>query len=458
MHLGKFIVFISIIAAFCGFAPLASQAAGPSDGQAEILNPGDHPLPITAGETIGIDEAVAIALKWNPSIRAAEGVTRAAGSLIGQAKSNYYPQVSLQAAQQEYSLSNHNISTPGQSGRLSLSGFTSTATVSQNIWDFGRTADTVKVQKYNFHSSEEDLQTVREGIVLQVKQAYYALLGAQRNLSVAGMVVDQFQQHLNQAEAFHQAGTKPKYDVTQAQVNLSNAKLSRIVAKNAVDVARAGLNTIMGVPNAPAYNVVDVLSFQKYEITFPGALAQAYVNRPDLKSLLFRENSARESINLARTGYYPALSGSASYGYTGDRLPFDSYWTAGISMNFPLFSGFLTKYQLIQARENLDVASSDEQALRQSIYLEVQTDYLNLEAAGERVSAAQLTAAQAKENLDIANGMYKYGVGSPLDVTDALTAFSSAETAYTSALYDYKTAQASLEKAMGLYSYGGVGK
>ena len=114
----------------------------------------------------------------------------------------------------------------------------------------------------------------------------------------------------------------------------------------------------------------------------------------------------------------------------------------------------MTKYQLIQARENLNTLSANETSLRHAIFLEVQTDYLNLGEARQRVGAAKLVVDQAKENLDVATGMYKYGVGNALDMTDALISYSSAQTSYVSALYDYKIAQANIEKAMGLYGGG----
>ena len=444
---GKFIAFFlpAALAVFFLFAPGAGWAQPSVD------------LTIKAGETLTLDKAIHISLALNPDILAAMGTEKAARSLIGQAKSNYYPQVSLAASQQEYSLTNHN-ATSGQttSGgkNLALSGFTTDASVSQNIYDFGRTAAQVKTQKYAWNSTRQDLESVRENVTLLVKQAYYALLQAQRNIDVANTVVGQLEQHLKQAAAFHEAGTKPKYDVTLARVNLSNARLNLIVVKNDAAIARANLNNVMGVPGAPAYNAEDNLGFRKYDVKFAEALKMAYANRPDLKSLVFRERAAQENISFAKAGYYPALSGTASYGYTGESLPLNSYWTAGITISFPVFSGFLTKYQLIQSRENLHVLGANEESLKQSIFLEVQTDFLNLKEAEERVSAAKLVADQAKENLDVVNGMYKYGVGNALDVTDALTTYSSAQTSYIAALYDYKTAQANIEKAMGLYGGG----
>ncbi len=62
-------------------------------------------------------------------------------------------------------------------------------------------------------------------VVLNVKQAYYQVLKTKRNLVVAGETVKQFQQHLEQAKAFYEVGTKPKFDVTKAEVDLGNAQL-----------------------------------------------------------------------------------------------------------------------------------------------------------------------------------------------------------------------------------------
>ena len=84
------------------------------------------------------------------------------------------------------------------------------------------------------------------------------------------------------------------------------------------------------------------------------------------------------------------------------------------------------------------------------IRLEVEQAYSNLIEATEGIATAQLTVRQAEENFDLANGRYASGVGNPIEVTDALVALSNARTTHIAALTGYKTAQASLEKAMGV--------
>jgi outer membrane protein TolC len=127
----------------------------------------------------------------------------------------------------------------------------------------------------------------------------------------------------------------------------------------------------------------------------------------------------------------------------------DQGWSVGAQLSVPLFSGYLTKYQVEEARANLDVLAANEALIRQTIYQEVKQAWLNLQEAADRIATAELTVRQATENLDLANGRYAYGVGNPIEVTDALVSVSNAKTAHIAALYDYRLAQASLEKAAG---------
>jgi outer membrane protein TolC len=93
---------------------------------------------------------------------------------------------------------------------------------------------------------------------------------------------------------------------------------------------------------------------------------------------------------------------------------------------------------------------ANEQSLRLDIYSQVQQGYLTLREAEESIGTSELTVRQAKENVELATGRYQAGVGSPLEVTDALVGLNNAQVAYTQALTDYKNAQASIEKAIGV--------
>jgi outer membrane protein len=407
---------------------------------------------IAPGETLTLSKCIDIALKKNPGIIAAVNTVDVNRSRVGEARSAYYPQVSAAASYNRYY--SGAVSAPSATfGGYRYDQYTGSVTLNQNILDFGKTSSSVDIAKYNFESSRDDLSTTENATVLSVKQAYYGVLQARRNRDVAADVINQFQLHLEQAKGFYDVGTRAKIDVIKAEVDLSNAKLSLINAENALKIAWVNLNTAMGVPDAPDYALEDNLLFHQYVITLDEATAKAFENRPDLKSTIAKRQAAESNVSFARSGYYPVLSGSASYTKTGiDESPneLNKGWQAGVLLTFPLFSGFLTSHQVAEARSSMYVLRANEESVRQQILLDVRQSYLNLQAAEASIATSELAASQAKENLDLANGRYAAGVGSPVEVSDAFATYVTAQANYTSSLANYKIAQANIERAMGL--------
>jgi len=404
---------------------------------------------IKRGESLNLERCIEVALKIQPAIMAAMSSTDASKSRIGQAQANYYPQIDWTSSASRSSVGTRT-SFGFETRSVTFSSYSTGVNLNQNIFDFGKTSTQVKIQRLNYDSSVSDLDNILDQVTFNVKQAYYGVLQARRNRDVSAESVKQFQQHLDQAKGFYEVGTKPKFDVTKAEVDLSNAKLNLITAVNAVKLAVSSLNNAMGVPDAPEYEIEDNLSYKKYEMTFEDAVSKAYETRPDLKSVIAKRQSAERSIDLARKDYFPVLTGTAGYDYAGNEFPLQKGWNIGATLSFPIFSGFLTKYQVEEAKANLNVLLANEETLRQTVFLGVQQAYLSLRDAEEKIPTAELGVKQAEENFEIANGRYAAGVGNPIEVTDAEVSLLTSKLSYIQALYNYKVSQASLAKAMGL--------
>jgi TolC family type I secretion outer membrane protein len=403
---------------------------------------------ITPGQLLTLDRCLEIALKSHPDILAASHTVRIGDSRIGQAQSDYYPQVYFQT--------NYSRAQAYKSGVSNLAGasqtdlYTGRLNLTQNIYDFGRTSARVGVANFNRDSYRQDLENVTSLVVLNVKQSYYDVLQSEENRRVSAETVEQFQRHLEIAKGFFEVGLKPKFDVTKAEVDLSNARLNQIRAENDLRIARVTLNNAIGMPDAPEYVLENNLLFEKHEPVYQEALKAAYDNRPDLHSLILRESAARQSLDLARAGHYPTLTGNAGYGYGGSEFPLGEGWNIGGSLNIPIFNGFLVENQISESKAAIDVISANVESLKQQIRLEVDQAFSNLREATNRIDTTELTVRQARENLELAEGRYASGVGSPIEVTDALLALSNARTSYTSALADYQNYLAALERAMGM--------
>ncbi|MBI1996443.1 MAG: TolC family protein [Deltaproteobacteria bacterium] len=156
----------------------------------------------------------------------------------------------------------------------------------------------------------------------------------------------------------------------------------------------------------------------------------------------------------ARRGHLPDVIFDGSYGRRntsggGNTFPLTVSWQAQLSLNIPIFDGFRTTNRVEESLHNYYVIKSQEEQQRQQVALDVEQSYLRLVELQERIKANEAAAKAAKENLDLANGRYQVGVGSIIEVTDAQTLYTDAQTTYVRALYDYKIADAQLIRAIG---------
>ncbi len=410
------------------------------------------------GKPLNLEQCVELALKYQPLLQASQASIAAQKARVEQALAAYYPQVNFNST---YNTSTANFGTVGgTAARAGVSRYSWTfydifsmgPSVNQLIYDFGRTSNTVKINRENQNASEQDFQTTIQNVVLNVKQAYYGVLQSLALIKVAEETSDQNQKRLDQAKGFFQAGTRPKIDVTNAEVNLANVQLALIRAKNNYQVARVNLNNAMGLREDLNFAIEPILEFKPKGVSLEEILQSAYARRPEILQIKARQRSQEASIDLARSSYYPTLSGNASNLYRTD-TPFRDFawdWSFGATLTVPIFSGFSTPAQIAEAKANLKNLEAQEETLRQNIRLEAEQAYLSHKEAMERISVTEKTLDQAKENYDLASGRYQVGVGQPLEITDAEVLLANARANHIQALYDYKVAEAQIDKAMGV--------
>jgi outer membrane protein len=425
-----------------GDRPVAeAQGSAPSPVASDLL-----PAPVLSpGENLTLRQAVEIARRLQPEILAAQGGVMAGEGRVGQARSDYFPRIDGLAGYSRVSPA------VGADANGSFNQYSAGIAANQLIYDFGRTSSRIAVQKSNLDSFRADMAAVDDQVIFNVILAYYDMLRAARNREVAEENVRQFDRHLTQATGFFQAGLRPRYDVTKAEVDLSNARLNLIRAENGLRLARVVLNNAMGLPDAPAYEVEDILGFRQFGLPLETALTVAAEKRPDLQALVLRRRAAEQALVLAGKGNYPFIAANATAYYAGEEMgDLKDGWDAGVALSIPIFNGHQTRYQAQEARANLTILAAHERSLRQAIYRDVHLGYLNLQEAEERVHTGELIVRQAEENYEIAAGRYNAGVGNPVEVADAEVILVNARISHIQALYDYRLAQTDIERAIGM--------
>ena len=394
-----------------------------------------------------LDKCIELALGNNPQINAAFHDILASDARIKQVWANYFPQLSWQTG---YTKIKQLQLSDALGQNLTFNYYIlGQVTLQQMLYDFGVTQNQATIKRLDYEAYKTTLSATINDVIYQTKDAYFNLLFAFENRRVAEDTVKKFEMFYNQAKAFYEIGMNPKVDVTIAEVNLSNAKLQLIQADNAVNLAVAKLNNVMGVPFIDKYNVQERLKYQPVDVTFNKSVEIARDARPELKLAELKVESANQTMKLVKKSYFPTLSVEGQYQRGGKSWNSNYGYNIGGYLNFPTINGMLIKNEIKEARYLYDKEIANAKNTQNSIYLEIQNAYLTLEEKKNQMPVAILGVKQAKENYELSYGRYRVGEASPTELKDAQKNYQQAQLTYYNALYQYNSSKAALEKAIG---------
>ena len=329
-----------------------------------------------------------------------------------------------------------------------------------NVLQSGYSLDTTGKLKHNrrsagygLNAADLTLENTKQAVKLTTTQAYYQLLEYRNLIEVSQEAVDTLQEHLNNVNAQYRVGTVAKSDVLASEVQLADAQQSLVNSQNNYDVAMATLNNIIGLPSDTLLNVKDSLQYTPYDLNLDDCTVYALDNRPDGIVADYEVEQAKESVEMAKAGYRPDVS-AALVKNIQDEHEFGhdqaETWTAGFTASWNIFDNGVTQSSIETAKAALRAKEEAAAASKEQIQLDVRQQYLSLLAAEKNIHTTSKAVEQAEEDYKIAQVRYSAGVDTNLAVMDAQEKLTSARTNYYTALYNYNTSKAALDKAMGI--------
>ena len=396
---------------------------------------------------VNLDDCIRLALGNNPRIQSAMQDVFASDARVKQAWSNYFPQFSWQSGYsriRQLQLSDvfrenliYNYWVLGQ-----ISG-------SQLLYDFGITQNQVSVRKIDNLAYRIILTGTINDVIYNVKDSYFNLQYTIAAKDVAEKNLKQHTMIYEQAKAFYYAGVKPKVDVTMAEVNLSNAKLSLIQADHTVKIAMAKLNNAIGIPYFTKYTLSDKLQYDNYKIEFSKIIEICEKSRPEFQLADVKVEQANQNLKLIRKIWFPQFYIQGQF-EIGGRHPDSNYgYSWGGYLNFPTINGMLIKHELREAKALYSKEQANAINTKNKVYLEAQSAYYSLDEKRNKIPVALVGMKQAKDNYELSLNRYKVGVADPVELNNAQVQYFNSQLTYYKTMYEYNSAKANLEKAIG---------
>ena len=403
---------------------------------------------VSAADVINItlDETIQRAFENNRNIKESVAEREQAYWSLSEARRQTNPQLS-------WSLSAQRFGGEAYRGSSYNHSFSHTAAISVPIYRGGQLKEGRKYARWGLSSADLSLEDTMQTVRLQSTIYYFNVLQYRNLIEVYEEEVVTLQEHLRNVNAQFRVGTVAKVDVLQSQVELANAQQNLVNIQNSYDVAVAELNNYIGLPADTIIRPQDTLTYKKYNLDLGDCTAYALENRADAAMADYAIKQAESNQRSAKSGWRPSVNGSVSKGFSHENLfsgKLSDQWTAGISASWNIFDGGITRSQVNQANAAVIRAQEVAAQTREQIQLDVQSAFLQLRAAEKNIGTTQASVILGEENYKISQVRYAAGVGTNLDVMDASRKLTEARSNYFTALYNYNTAKASLDRYMGV--------
>ncbi len=419
-----------------GFARVGRTQAAPA---------GNEPL------RLSMADAEALALKNNPQITVARLNALAAGQSARETRSAFLPTLSGNLTGVEANAGTR-ITAGALNNPVIYDRAAAGALATQLLTDFGRTSNLVASARFRAAAADQNSIATAAQIVLAVDETFYRALEAGAVLKVAQQTVEERETVESQVKALAQSKLKSDLDLSFADVNVKQADLLLLDAKNNQKSAVAALSAILGSQDELDLDLVDDPAPPPAP---PGDLnaliSLALSRRPELLELDLEAKAAERFYRAERDLQLPSIRAVAAGGvapYRNEHLS-ANYAAVGVNVEIPIFNGFLFDARRQESEFRAEAARSHLESLRNDVVRDVRTDWLDADTEYSRLSVTRDLLKQANQALDLAQTRYRLGLSSIVELSQAQLQQTAALIEDAQARYRYRASQAILRFATG---------
>ncbi len=424
--------------------------------------------PIAAQKPLTAEESVKIALQRNVSLMTANENLKSSESAKKSAYGSLLPSVNGSAGW-NYSKSVYGSGSLYQGAPTSTIDSRTYSTSVNSEWTvydgLSNYASLFRGEK-NFEAAKYELLKLKQDVVFQTLSYFYDLLDAQKLLSVKEEDLKWNKKNYEIIVEKNKLGALTLADVYQQQVNLGNAELELIKAKNNYQSLQSSFLYYLGLDVLEEYSFVEPIENTNENQPEAGTktdfekisnlVSDAAANRADYTSAKLQVESASESIKIAQAGYLPVLTNSIAISSSVGSLKnlfSDRDYSFGLNLSIPIFRGWAIDNQVQLAEVAHKVKQIQLDDLTRQIKRDIQKNYLDLQASYKRLEVSRETVKAAEENRRIEEEKYSLGATTLLNVLIANSSLTNASTGLINAKYEFRKLKDQTEYLLGKLDY-----
>ena len=403
-----------------------------------------------------LQQCIDLALNQNSDVLAAKKRLEEAAGGIVEARAGFLPSLTSYA---NYEKLQADYATLGGAADNRTFIWNVNVRLTETVYAGGAVRARMDIARLLSHSRTLEYEAAIDQAIMDVRIAFYDILRNRADVAVHEQAVNFLTEEAKNEQARLDVGTGQKLYVLRAEVNLALEQSALVDSRNRLRNSCLRLSELLSIPYSidqgqPPFDIDGRLTYEKTTLDLNNCLTRALVQRPELVT---RENDIlvqKKQLVVDRSELLPHLNLFGGYDVVSEpdrTLPADYYqgYLVGVEVNWHMFDGLATKGRMNATRARVEETEIAYDALHRSIEAEVLRSYRDLQRSEENVQTQSANVQLATESLQLATANFKLGLTSQLELLQSQLDLTRAQTAESSARFDYNAALARLQRAMG---------
>ena len=416
----------------------------------------------TSKRFLTLEQCIGMALDNASSLKKAEQAYMLQGTDLLRSYGRFLPKVSVTTAYTPLSVArtytdpeNETISRT-QTERIDFS-----LTTSLNLFNGFRNYAALRSSMKLREASGLSVEQARQTIAYDITQSYYQVLLDTQLLTIARENLSSSKDQLKLTSRQYEIGLKPVTDFYQQQSETANNELSVIQSENNLRGSR--LELLRKLRLDPNMDIVvrdipeQTLSALPEEVDRDSLVALGKQQRRDLQSSRLLLEAKRWEVTGARSARYPSvdlafslstlaypyfevsehgIATTLNYPSVSEQLTDLPSYSLGLTLNWPLFDGFITRYNIEQAKAGYIEQGLDTADLEHDIAIDIQLAADNYLAAFNQIETAEKGLKAAEKAYETVKKKYDLGAASFVEANAVKASLVRARSEYTQATYN----------------------
>ena len=327
----------------------------------------------------------------------------------------------------------------------------------------GTTFNQIRGTFFQRDSAYFAFRNVLDQLISTVKTQFYQIIVNRDLVSVNEENVRLLEAQLKDQQNRFEAGTVPRFNVLQADVQLHNQIPQLITAQNNLRISKLQLAKTLGLDfqrrrgESPPLEVIGDMPYIPRSIELVDAIEMGKQRRAFLKQARANVLNQLQQVRAAAGQWLPNITTTGGGEWVSSPInsswhDISKGWTALVQGSVPIWDSGAIAGQVIQQRALLSETKITYDDDVRQVELEIQQAYSNLQQNRELIQSQEKNVELADEALRLAKARLDAGAGVQLDVLNATVQLLTAQSTRLQALFGYNSSLAEFDRATGAQS------